>query len=274
MWHSDYRVPAPHGMNRRSRREFLGLGSAAVAAGLAGCSDVVLPGAVPDAPPASRTRTERRGASESSAFTGEVLDRAEGMAHEARRSVVKIRSGSAGGTGWILEDGSVVTNSHVVARGSSFDLETFGGETASTTRVGHHRDLVPDVALLETDLDGPDPLPTTDRSDLERGDPLVTIGHPGTVGDWVITIGRHERYEPGIDWLLSTVPVSQGNSGGPLLTLDGAVVGVVSGEATRSDGSSAYSKSDEVFEEMPSGESLTTSVPTGTLLESVEEWKG
>lgn len=259
-------------MDRRSRRHVLKVTATGLAAGLAGCAS--LDDATTDSPADAPTDADSDHGNADAEFSPDVLERAERMARDARDAVVIVRgSNGAGGTGWVLdaEAGYIVTNSHVVVDGQSFTIETFDGETASATRVGYHRDMIPDVALLRTDVDGLSALSTGDESTLGDGDPLVTIGHPGRYGNWVMTIGRYEGRRSFDEWLLSTVPTAQGNSGGPLLTLEGDVVGVVSGTTTRSN-DGAYSKSDELYAEFPDLEELTTSTPSSTLLESVETW--
>lgn len=291
-------------MNRPSRRDVLEVGSAGFLAGLAGCSglDEVYSSengtiaSESDVEELSReelvariealeetiaAKTERidelesRVETNSSAraeFSRDVFDQAERTARDARNAVVTVRGSRGAGTGWVLnaEQGHIVTNSHVVADETSFTIETFEGRTDTATRVGYHRNLTPDVALVQTDLAGLSEFSTGDESTLTEGDPLLTVGHPGRYGDWIMSIGRFDSYSSFSDWVLSTVPTSQGNSGGPLFTLDGDVVGVVSG--TTSGERRDYSKSDELYAEFPDVAEFTTSTPVTTLMDSVDEW--
>ena len=257
----------------KSRRDVLKAGLTGVAAGIAGClglqSELVPETASRDA----GDRESQSGDPDTGEFSSDTFERAEATARDARAGVVTVRGeNGSGGTGWVIDAdrGHVVTNSHVVAESTSVSVETFAGASGRATRIGYHESLVPDVALLETNADGLEELPVGDESALEPGDPLVTVGHPGNAGNWIMSIGRHDSYEPGIDWLLSTVPTSRGNSGGPLMTVDGEVVGIVSGSTRESRDD--YSKSDELYTELPSTPSLTTSVPATTMVESLDEW--
>lgn len=291
-------------MQNPSRRDVLKVGSTGLIASLAGCAglDQVVDSPSTDTPSAQEMSKEElvarvreleaiidqknarieelereRGATSTpqSEFSSDVFQQAKSMALDARQAVVKLRGASGtGGTGWVLDadEGYIVTNSHVVVRDSSFEVETFDGETGRATRVGYHQDMTPDVALVQTDLTGLPDLSTGDESTLAEDDPLVTIGHPGRIGDWVMTIGRHSHSPLGMDWLLSTVPTAQGNSGGALLTLEGDVVGVVSGTTTGQGGRGEYSKTDELYAELPEVAEFTTSVPVGTLMDDVDEW--
>lgn len=287
---------------KKSRREILTVSSIGITAGIAGCSSLQSSGSQPNTTSSgSRNTTQelRDRISELEAtveeknerieeleqgdssttptqeFSDDVFEQAETMARDARHGIVTVRGdGGSSGTGWVLDSdqGHIVTNSHVVADSESFSIETFEGTTETATRIGYHEDLQPDVALLETDLTELQELPVGDESTLSKEDPLVTIGHPGNAGNWIMSIGRHESYERDLDWLLSTVPTSSGNSGGPLLTVDGDAVGVVSGSTTMENGPDENSKSDELYAELPSSSELTTSSPASRLIESIDEW--
>lgn len=271
-------------MDRRTRRELLAASAVGIGTAVTGCLGRELPGGRSNA-----SEDQRRNSAEgqrsppgedppavSSEFSDGTVRRARETGHEVRRAVVKLErevgKGRSGGTGWIVdaERGHIVTNSHVVSEAATYSVETFDGDTGTAERVGYHRDLQPDVALLETDLDGLTELPTGDPAALETGDPLVTVGHPGSVGDWIVSLGRFQQFRKGMDLLLSTVPTDEGNSGGPLVTLDGTAVGVVSGSLSADD--ERLSKPDRVFTELPRVEGPTTATDAGTLRESIEEW--
>ncbi|WP_135302918.1 S1C family serine protease [Haloarcula amylovorans] len=261
----------------RSRRSVLA--SLAAAAGLSGCSGVVE--RLPDDGSAleEQVRTAAEAASNqvdgkeppTEPFDDATRERASETGQTVRDSVVVLETDRRRGTGWAVGDGQIVTNAHVVMGAPSMSVETFDETTGTAERIGYYDDMRPDLALLETDVSVPT-LSLGDSSDLEYGDPLITVGHPGRLGKWLITLGRFYQRPRGIDWLLSTVPVQQGNSGGPLLTLDGDVVGVVSGSTTGGD-QPDFSKNETAFTELPETEGQTTAVPEGTLEESLSEWR-
>ncbi|WP_327053644.1 S1 family peptidase [Halomicrococcus gelatinilyticus] len=200
-----------------------------------------------------------------------VRERARRAAHEVRRSVVKLTAGDAVATGWVVDDGHVVTNAHVVAETGRFDVETFDGRSGTAVRVGYRAGRVPDVALLETDLDAPPPLPTTARASVSRDDPVLVVGHPHGVGDWVASLGRYVDYEERTGWLLADVPVASGSSGSPLATLDGDVVGCVKGTTGRDDERERLDRPAAVYESFPRGR-LTTAVPAETVRRWTSRW--
>lgn len=255
-----------------SRRRFLALASAGAAGTLAGCSAREELDRI-----GSELRDVRRQDADLTSdgpaeFSDATRQRIRETAIAVRESVVHLSFGRGRGTGWVLdgEAGYLVTNAHVARRSDSFDVETFGGETGRAEPVEYDSDLDPDVALLRTDLSGLEPLSTGDSGDLSKDDPLLTVGHPGQTGKWIISAGRYDRHLERVDWLLSNVPTAQGNSGGPLVSLDGAVVGLVTG--TTAPDESPHSRSDRVFTDLPQV-GLTTAVPVGTVLETVEQWR-
>jgi serine protease Do len=124
---------------------------------------------------------------------------------------------------------SVVTNAHVVpsARGSGFLVESVTGRVANARVVARDREL--DLALLtlsEPADEWPTPASIGDARSLRAGEIVVALGHPMGVGG-AISVGVLHAVPNGDDSLLrADVRLAPGNSGGPLSTLDGTVVGV------------------------------------------------
>jgi putative serine protease PepD len=139
------------------------------------------------------------------------------------------------GSGWLFDDsGHVVTNQHVVDGAEKVTVAFQDGTEVSARVVGS--DASTDVAVLELE-DVPDsatPLELGSTSALELGDALVAIGSPlglqGTVTAGIVSgLGRDIEAPDGftIDGAVQTdAALNHGNSGGPLLDLDGRVVGM------------------------------------------------
>lgn len=124
----------------------------------------------------------------------------------------------------------LVTNAHNVTESEEFTAWTYGGDRYDAELVEYVSSRRPDIALLRVDGLDLDPLPRGTSESLERGQPLVQVGHPSIMGNWIITVGPFEEDTAfGSSGLRTRVPGIQGNSGSPLATLDGDVVGVTYG---------------------------------------------
>lgn len=170
----------------------------------------------------------------------------------------------------------LATNAHNVARSGEFTVWTFGGDRYDAELVDHVESLRPDLALLRADGLDLDPLPRGTSESLERGQPLVQVGHPSIMGNWIITVGPFEgRTAFGSSGLRTRVPGMQGNSGSPLATLDGDVVGVTYGatppERRGPDDPPARPPSDRAHTELV-GRMVSLHETVETLAERFKAW--
>jgi putative serine protease PepD len=157
--------------------------------------------------------------------------------------VVQVRTGDGSGTGFVIkDDGTIVTNAHVVS-GEKDAKVIFddSGKPVAARVLG--TDASSDLAVLKVDpSDSPrlQPLALADSDAVQVGDAAVAIGYPlgldRTVTAGIISgLGRQITAPNGfsIDKVLQTdAPVNPGNSGGPLLDEQGRVIGVNSQIAT------------------------------------------
>lgn len=148
------------------------------------------------------------------------------------------------GSGFIISAGGyVVTNRHVIAGGTSFEVQFMDGTTASATLVG--ADEIQDVAVLKLDLKSGQTVPGTvsfgDSSKVVAGEQVVAIGTPyGQYANSVSTgivnaVDRSLDEGNGVslpNLIQHDAPIYPGNSGGPLLDLSGNVVGMNVAAAT------------------------------------------
>jgi serine protease Do len=207
-------------------------------------------------------------------FPPETNDAARDAGRDARESVVLLDVGGSysegTATAWFVTDHYLLTNAHNVED----DFETLQGvtvrqETFEAELVGSVADQQPDVALLRTGVEGT-PLPIGDAGSLTRGDPLVQVGYSGGFGHWVITLGSYlDRGSS--DELSASIPGLEGNSGSPILDLDGQVVAMTFG--AQSEGDPAIEPTDdEVRVGLLAGEPFTSAVPIDTAMEQMDEW--
>ncbi len=168
------------------------------------------------------------------ASIGWAESEAAAIARLARQSTVRVGTadGSAG-AGWVAAPGYVVTNAHVAsAVGTTVTITTIDGGSYSATVVADAPSTASgeqyDLALLEViDPTGlPAPLPL---GDAEVGDAVLAVGHPGIVGNWVVTVGEVTETLHGEIWTLADVAGGPGSSGGPVVNRLGEVIGPVSG---------------------------------------------
>jgi putative serine protease PepD len=142
---------------------------------------------------------------------------------------------SAEGTGFVWDtQGHIVTNAHVVDGASTYTVKFQNGKSVSATLVG--KDDSSDIAVLKVNVAASDlhPLTIGNSADVLPGQAVVAIGSPfgltetmtsGIVSAVNRTITAPNNYS--ISGAIQTdAPINHGNSGGPLLTTDGQVVGV------------------------------------------------
>ncbi|WP_309120332.1 serine protease [Paenibacillus sp.] len=144
-----------------------------------------------------------------------------------KESVVVIRSGGSKGTGFFVsEDGLVVTNRHVVD-GSKTPLVHLSDGSVYQGRVLWSDDEV-DLALVDIDAEAVPALPLAASYDGAEDVPVYIIGNPlffNGIANEGVTRGLLPDRDPPM--LAIDAPVYRGNSGSPVITEDGEVIGVV-----------------------------------------------
>jgi S1-C subfamily serine protease len=148
------------------------------------------------------------------------------------KSVVVIRTSLGQGSGFIYGENLVLTNWHVVEGVNEADIQFY--DQTRTTATVLATDPYSDVAVLKIDRKPADAPPLTlgNSSKIWIGETVVAIGNPlGLTGS--LSVGVISQVNRLLDLYPIIVPVLQlditiapGSSGGPLLNLDGEVVGV------------------------------------------------
>jgi S1-C subfamily serine protease len=131
------------------------------------------------------------------------------------------------GSGFVLRDGQVVTNRHVIAGAVSGFVRLVDKSTkfeiAGTVAVDDAHDL---AVVAATGLKAPS-LPLGDSDQIAVGDEVYAVGNPrGLEGTFSQGIVSAIRRVGGDTILQITAPISPGSSGGPILNSNGEVIGI------------------------------------------------
>ncbi|WP_052423606.1 trypsin-like peptidase domain-containing protein [Nonomuraea candida] len=187
--------------------------------------------------------------------TNRAPDSVAGVAARVLPSVVSLEVGNgtntegATGSGFLIKNGYVVTNNHVVslaANGGEIRIMFNNRKTTSGRIVG--RDPGSDLAVVKPEQTFGTPEITLGNSDqVVVGDPVIAIGSPlgltGTVTTGIVSslnrpviagdeTGTSSEEPAYISAIQTDAAINPGNSGGPLVNGRGEVVGVNSAIAT------------------------------------------
>ncbi len=170
----------------------------------------------------------------------------------------------------ITTDGKVITAAHVVQTADEITVEFLGGETIPARVVASEPEA--DVSLLQ--LDRPPARPVVARMGnserVEVGDPIFIVGAPYGISH-TLTVGHiSARHKPNTvysamsraEFLQTDAAINQGNSGGPMFSMQGEVIGIVSHIISKSGG----------FEGL--GFVVTSNMARRLLLEQRSFWSG
>jgi S1-C subfamily serine protease len=169
-----------------------------------------------------------------------------------RLSVVRIRNGNSIGSGWAIEDGWIITNQHVVNGTSTVTVEIPLANGGVATKTGTVRgvDTKRDLAAVQINH-GAGALPTSVITVSDAGIPIIQLGYsviadggfPVVHQGVVTTVVRHlgsvlddasQHADEGGDTagvgiVYFDAAADPGDSGGPVLNLQGEVVGITFG---------------------------------------------
>ena len=135
------------------------------------------------------------------------------------------------GSGFVVDpSGLIVTNNHVIAGAEEITVILPDDTSLKAQIVG--RDTVTDLALLKVEPKQPLPVIKWGDSNKERvGDWVLAVGNPfglgGSVTAGIVSARARDIHAgPYDDFLQTDAPINRGNSGGPLVNLDGEVIGI------------------------------------------------
>ncbi|KAK2820139.1 hypothetical protein Q5P01_023098 [Channa striata] len=163
-------------------------------------------------------------------FIADVVEKIAPLMMFSKREVAV-----ASGSGFVVsEDGLIVTNAHVVANKHRVKVELKSG--AMFDAKIKDVDEKADIALIQIDAPMKLPVLLLGRSaDLRPGEFVVAIGSPfslqNTVTTGIVSTTQRGGKELGLrnsdmDYIQTDAIINYGNSGGPLVNLDGEVIGI------------------------------------------------
>jgi len=220
------------GLSRRRLLAAVGL----AATGTAGCQSLLTS--------ADQSTDTSAGSTETPEPGGPARERADGNVYtdiydEVADAVVSIQVYSgvgrpASGSGFLVDGGYIVTNEHVVTDADTVYVRFADTDWREVTVAG--TDVYSDLAVIDTDSvpTTADPLPWASAAP-PIGRRVVAIGNPfglsGSVSEGIVSgVDRTLQGENGFSiaaGIQTDAAVNPGNSGGPLVDLDGDVLGVI-----------------------------------------------
>jgi putative serine protease PepD len=235
---------------RRMRRALTGaaLGATLTAVLLTGCGAVTQGGPRP----ASSERTDQAG--DAGPAAAAVQQEFVSVIQRVLPSVVEIRTNAGLGSGVVLDaEGDIVTNDHVVAGASSFQVmsDSISASSASSASSAVSSPApVPavlvgscpahDLAVIRVSADaGLHPATFANSASVTVGDIVLAIGSPlglgGSVTEGIVSAIGRSVTEPAsggtqaavlTDTIQTSAAINPGNSGGALVSIDDEVIGI------------------------------------------------
>lgn len=144
------------------------------------------------------------------------------------KSVVVIKGNNSLGSGFIVSrDGKIATNLHVIQNMTQAVVQLKSGQTFPTFMVVGF-DVGRDLAIIKVDGSNLPAVNLGDSESVRVGEPIAVVGSPrGLSGSVTTGVLSAKRQVEGQQILQIDAAVNPGNSGGPMIRLDGTVIGVV-----------------------------------------------
>ena len=160
-----------------------------------------------------------------------------------RSGGVEKRESGALGSGFVVsEDGYIFTNNHVVSNADEIFVKFSDGREYKTKLIGTSPEV--DIAVLKIEANEKfKPLEFSDSDKIEIGQWSIAFGNPMGLNDsmTVGVISAAGRSSLGIEeienFIQTDAAINQGNSGGPLIDINGKVIGVNTAILSTSGGS-------------------------------------
>ena len=151
----------------------------------------------------------------------------------AQRMTVRVRNVGCGflatGSGFMIDEHTLVTNRHVIEDSSHLEVTTYDGHAVDATAA--RSTTAADIAIIRVEESLPVAAVLADH-DPQTGDAITVIGYPGggrlTTTSGIVLGNVQDPLNGSVGSVLGTTArVEPGSSGSPVLDADGEVVGVI-----------------------------------------------
>jgi TonB family protein len=135
------------------------------------------------------------------------------------------------GSGVVLSpDGLIATNHHVIEGAQDIAVKVLSGKIFTRVMIVYD-DPARDLAVLVVPALGVPAAALADSDAVQVGEAVLAIGNPQGLEHTLSTgiVSGVRRVSGGLQYLQTTVPLSSGSSGGPLINLKGEVIGIAVG---------------------------------------------
>jgi regulator of sirC expression with transglutaminase-like and TPR domain len=131
------------------------------------------------------------------------------------------------GTGFVIDpDGLIATNLHVIGEARPISVQL--GDKHYEVKTVHASDRLLDLALIRVNARNLPALTLGNSDEVKQGQAVVAFGNPlGLTHSVVSGVVSSKREVEGRPMIQLAIPLERGNSGGPLLDLDGRVQGII-----------------------------------------------
>ena len=151
-----------------------------------------------------------------------------------KASVVRIETDLGVGTGFIIKpDGTILTAAHVVRDATTITVYLSDGTTYPGTVLG--MDTIHDIALVKITATGLTVIDLASGGSADLGEQVVVMGYALGSKNLSVTTGivSSLNYDSGtnVRYVQTDSAVNPGNSGGPMLNLNGQLIGMVTAKA-------------------------------------------
>lgn len=152
-----------------------------------------------------------------------------GIIENVIKSVITVRTDVSQGSGFVIaEGGYIVTNAHVMEGAKAATIVTYDGQIHKVSIIG--QDSKMDIALLKIGETNYKPLTLENSNNVQVGEKVIAIGNPlglqFSVSEGIISAVNRRGTNGLNNYIQTDASLNPGNSGGPLIDVNGRVVGI------------------------------------------------